>query len=404
MNAAHHAPAPAREPVRQATAPVHSLAGFAALLREHGLKVGVAEQGAMLQAALALGPLQGERLSAAWRAMACHSARDWRQWPELFERYWYPQRLKGQVRVSGQMRPSRDLRQAVQDLHQHMAQNAASAPGKAAPFSASDTPGTSSGTDDAGSPRAMGGASRSTVEALHQRDGQMWLPQELGALQQLARQITAQLRPRPTRRWRSAQPGHRLDLRQTLRRSVAWGGEPLRPAWQVPRQEPPRLFILADVSRSMESHAPLFLRVARAFAQVAQARVFVFHTRLAEVTALMQRDSAAIQAKVNAVTAGFGAGTRIASSVQDFARVHARAQLKRGAHVWIFSDGFDTDAPEALPAALQAVRARGARITWFHPTRAVPAAAALQRSRACIDRFYPLASLADLAAARRTRQ
>lgn len=385
-----------------ASAPSQSLAGFAAMLRDHGLKVGVSEQQAMLQAALALGPLQGQRLCAAWRAMACHSARDWRQWPELFERYWYPQRLKGQVRVSGQMRPSRDLRQAVQELHQQMAAPAASAPGRAAPLSASDAAGSSPHTDDAGSPRAMGGASRAEVEALHQRDGQMWLAQELGALQQMAQRITAQLRPRPTRRWRSAEPGRRLDLRQTLRRSVAWGGEPLRPAWMVQRREPPRLFILADVSRSMESHAPLFLRVARAFAVAAQARVFVFHTRLTEVTPLMQRDSAAIQEKINAVTAGFGAGTRIASSVQDFVRVHAKAQLNRGARVWIFSDGFDTDAPDALPAALQALRARGARITWFHPTRAVPAAAALQRARACIDRFYPLASLSDLAAASRS--
>jgi len=33
-------------------------------------------------------------------------------------------------------------------------------------------------------------------------------------------------------------------------------------------------------------------------------------------------------------------------------RVHAKAQLNRGARVWIFSDGFDTDAPDALPAGL----------------------------------------------------
>jgi len=387
-----------------AAAPSQSLASFAAMLRDHGLKVGVSEQQAMLQAALALGPLQGQRLCAAWRAMACHSVRDWRQWPELFERYWYPQRLKGQVRVSGQMRPSRDLRQAVQALHEKMQAPAASAPGKAAPHTASDAPDARQQTEGAGSPRAMGGASRHEVqlEALHQRDGQMWLPQELGALQQLAKQITAQLRPRPTRRWHTAQPGRRLDLRQTLRRSVAWGGEPLRPAWMVRRLEPPRLFILADVSRSMESHAPLFLRIARAFAMAAQARVFVFHTRLAEISPLMQRDSAAIQEKINAVTAGFGAGTRIASSLQDFVRVHAKAQLNRAARVWIFSDGFDTDSPDALPAALQAVRAHGARITWFHPTRAVPVAAALQRSRACIDRFYPLASLNDLTTASRS--
>jgi uncharacterized protein with von Willebrand factor type A (vWA) domain len=150
----------------------------------------------------------------------------------------------------------------------------------------------------------------------------------------------------------------------------------------------------------MESHAALFLRVARAFALEADARVFVFHTRLAEVTPYMHRDTPAIQEKVNAVTAGFGGGTRIAASLQDFARHHARAQLNRGSRVWVFSDGFDTDEPELLAAALQEVRARGARITWFHPTRQVPAATALQRARRSIERFVPLASLADLAAAR----
>ena len=386
-----------------ALAPSETLAGFAALLRDHGLSVGVAEQRAMLQAALIVGGLNGPRLNAAWRAIACHSAREWRLWPDLFARYWHPERLRGTVRVSGQTRPQRDLRQAVQQMREQM--DAAQQPptaAKAAPQTAADAPHAGAGDSESGTPRAMGGASRSEpqMEALHRRDGQMWLPQELGALQRLARQITAQLRPLPTRRWRHAPPGHRLDLRQTLRRSVAWGGEPLAPAWQVKRVEPPRLFILADVSRSMESHAALFLRVARAFAVEAQARVFVFHTRLAEVTPLMQRDSAAVQEKINAVTAGFGAGTRIAASLQDFARVHARAQLRRGARVWVMSDGFDTDPPELLADALRALRGHGARITWFHPTRQAPAAAAVQNAREHIDRFVPLASLADLAAAR----
>jgi uncharacterized protein len=384
-----------------ATAPSETLAGFAALLRDHGLSVGIAEQQAMLSAALALGPIHEQRLQAAWRAIACHNAREWRLWPDLFTRYWHPHRTRAGARVSGQVRPSRDLRQAVQQMHNDLDAAGQQPPGasKPAPQTAGNQPGASDNELDNGStPRAQGGASR--TEPLQQRDGQMWLPQELGALQLLARQITARLRPLPTRRWRTAQPGRRLDLRQTLRRSVAWGGEPLAPAWQVRREEPPRLFILADVSRSMESHAPLFLRIARAFAVEAKARVFVFHTRLAEVTPLMQRDSAAVQEKVNAVTAGFGAGTRIAASLNEFARVHARAQLRRGARVWVLSDGFDTDEPEDLAAALKALRGHGARITWFHPTRAVPAAAALQRAKMHIERFIPLASVADLAAAR----
>ena len=80
----------------------------------------------------------------------------------------------------------------------------------------------------------------------------------------------------------------------------------------------------------METHAQLFLRIARAFVGVLDARVFVFHTRLAEVTPLLQRDSARVQEKINAVTAGFGGGTRIATSLADFHRVHAKGQLGRG--------------------------------------------------------------------------
>ncbi len=381
-----------------ATTPSERLAGFAALLRDHGLTVGVAEQQAMLQAALHFGPLQEKPLQAAWRAIACHSQREWQLWPDVYERYWHPEKLRGGVKVSGQTRPSRNLRQSVQAMHEQM--DAASQPGshKAAPQTAGDIPSSSQDAQDTGTPRAQGGASR--TEALHQREGQLWMPQELSALQQLARQITEQLQAHPTRRWRVAAHGQRLDLRQTLRSSVAWGGELLHPAWKVKRVEPPSLFILADVSRSMESHAALFLRVARAFALEADARVFVFHTRLAEVTPYMHRDTPAIQEKVNAVTAGFGGGTRIAASLQAFVRHHARAQLNRGARVWVFSDGFDTDGPELLAEALQEVRARGARITWFHPTRQVPAAGALQRARSRIERFVPLASLADLAAAR----
>ena len=385
-----------------ASMPSERLASFAGLLREHGLTVGVAEQQAMLQTALHFGPLQEKPLQAAWRAIACHSHREWQLWPDVYERFWHPEKLRGGVKVSGQTRPSRNLRQSVQALHDQM--DAAQQPKtqaarqQAASQTAGDMPSVGLDEHNAGIPRAQGGASR--TEALHQRDGQMWLPQELNALQQLARQITAKLQPRPTRRWRLAPRGQRLDLRQTLRRSVAWGGELMQPAWKVKRVEPPRLFILADVSRSMESHAALFLRVARAFALEADARVFVFHTRLAEVTSYMQRDTPAIQEKVNAVTAGFGGGTRIAASLQDFARQHARAQLNRGSRVWVFSDGFDTDAPELLSAAMQEVRARGARITWFHPTRQVPAAEAVQQSRRCIERFVPFASLADLAAAR----
>jgi uncharacterized protein with von Willebrand factor type A (vWA) domain len=154
----------------------------------------------------------------------------------------------------------------------------------------------------------------------------------------------------------------------------------------------------------MQTHAQLFLRIARALVGPAGARVFVFHTRLAEITPLLQRDSANVQEKINAVTAGFGGGTRIATSVLDFVNMHARAQLQRGSRVWILSDGFDADEPPQLADALARIAARGARVSWFHPTVARPASRAMlavqtHSHHGLIERYLRLSSLKDLAAA-----
>lgn len=372
--------------------PLEAIAGFAALLREHGLTVGIAEQQAMVQAALRVPVERSSLLDPAWRAIACHDARDWRRWPDLFQRYWHPQRLRGSTRVSGQTRPSRSLQQLVQGLHDSMA------PGQPRGAPADTALQAPAAGDEAGAPRAQGGASR--TEALHDRALAQWLPQDLALLEQLAERIARRLRRRLTRRWQADPRGRRLDLRRTLRASLRTGGLPLHPAWRTPRRERPRLFILVDVSRSMETHAQLFLRIARAFVHAVDARVFVFHTRLAEVTPLLKSDSAAVQEKVNAVTAGFGGGTRIATSIADFHTVHARAQLTRRARVWILSDGFDADEPERLADELARVRGRGARVAWFHPAPQPPASAAMTAVRergALVDAFHRLNSLADLA-------
>jgi len=376
--------------------PLESIAGFAALLRDHGMKVGIAEQQAFVQAALRLPVERAARLDPAWRAIACHDVRDWKRWPELFESYWHPNRVRGKSRVGGQTRPSRSLQQLVQSLHDSMdggmpnRRQSGSDTALESPLAFDE--------DDGGLQRAQGGSSR-TTDALHDRSFSQWLPQDLALLQSLAEKIARRLRRQLARRWHDDARGHRLDLRRTLRASLRTGGLPLHPVWRAPRREWPRLFVLVDVSRSMETHAQLFLRIARAFVSAMDARVFVFHTRLAEVTPLLRSDSAAVQEKVNAVTAGFGGGTRIATSLADFHSVHARAQLARNARVWVLSDGFDADPPECLAQELARVRARGARIQWFHPSEAPPASQAMARvmaERKLVERFARLNSLRDL--------
>jgi uncharacterized protein with von Willebrand factor type A (vWA) domain len=378
---------------RRGEGALERIAGFAAHLRDNGLALGIGGQQAMIHAALALPPQRCQALAAAWRAIACHDPRDWRRWPDLFERYWQPQRARGATRVSGQTRPARHLQQLVQDLHARMAAEQAPPGADAGAGDVALQPAFVA-AEDPGQARAQGGASR--VDPLHERALAQWLPQDLALLEHLVARIARALRRRLTRRWRDAAHGRRLDVRRTLRRSLRTGGLPLAPAWREPRRERPRLFVLVDVSRSMETHAQLFLRIARAFVGAVDARVFVFHTRLAEVTPLLRGDSATVQEKINAVTAGFGGGTRIATSLGDFRRVHARAQLGRRARVWVLSDGFDADPPAHLAAELAQLRRRGARVAWLYPGRRPPSSRAMAGAADAIDELHRLDSLADL--------
>jgi uncharacterized protein with von Willebrand factor type A (vWA) domain len=185
------------EPMEHAR-PLDSMAGFAALLRDHGLKVGIAEQQAFVQAALAVPVQRAAKLDAAWRAIACQNPRDWRRWPELFERYWHPHRLKGSSRTSGQTRAPRDLRQVVQHLHDTLGppKPQAQAANRPKLDTALDLPGDEASTADQA--RAQGGASR--TEALHDKSLAEWLPQDLQQLEALTERIARRLRQRLTRR------------------------------------------------------------------------------------------------------------------------------------------------------------------------------------------------------------
>jgi uncharacterized protein with von Willebrand factor type A (vWA) domain len=370
--------------------PLQAIAGFAAYLRDHGFAVGVAEQRGLVRAALILRPSEYQRLEAGWRSLVCHDAASWRRYPEVFRSYWFPDRLTGQVRVSGYARPRRDLRDAVAALHRSMATNEkhAAMPGDVS------VDGEDPGEDAAPAERAQGGASR--TEALEQRDFMQWLPQDLARLERLVEAIAQRLRRRLLRRRERDDHGQRLDLRGTLRSSLKTGGMPFEPVWHARRKERPRVFVLVDVSRSMETHAQLFLRIARAFVGVLDARVFVFHTKLAEVTPLLKRDSGRVQEKVNAVTAGFGGGTRIATSLQEFLDVHAGRSMTRASRVFILSDGFDSDPEQDLRRQLWRVRRRGASIYWLHPTIERPSSTAVTNAADLVDAFAPVHNLESL--------
>jgi uncharacterized protein with von Willebrand factor type A (vWA) domain len=377
------------------TLPSDRVVAFGVFLRRHGFLLGPGELADMLRVASWPESVTPRAVSAAWRAIACRNAAEWKTWGDVFDRFWMPHRVRGTVRVSGYTPSRRDLRQMVAELQA----GGESESGKSTATSGS-TLATSISSEGEGVERAMGGAS--AVDPLHDRSGQWWQPEELAELKRLARQIYRRLKPRSRRR-RIVHPSRgRVDLRRTLRRAVGTGAS-LQPVLCHPATEPPPLLVWIDVSRSMEAFAVFGLRAARALVNAGHARVFVFHTRGAEITDLLRRDSARVQEKINAITGGFSGGTRIASTLEEFLR-RERGALTRGARVWIFSDGYDTDEPVSLRRVLDRWTRRGARISWLHPTQREPAATAYRMTRSRLDLTAPLATLTDLRAlARRVR-
>lgn len=367
--------------------PAAEIRRFAGYLREHGFLIGLGELRAMLEVGATLGPAEHRRLKHCWRALASSSAPQWRKFPELFDAYWYPRRVRGSTRSTNVQRKSRNLQELVAQMHESM-----------------ETPGPggrgSVGLDfDAGSgdgqhsPKAMGGASR--VDPLH-RDFRSWLPDDISRLESCIAPLEQRLRKKLIRKWRPSHRARRIDLPATLRQGLATGGELLKLRRKQRDEVMPRIYVLVDVSKSMEAHAQFFLRIGRAFGQLLDARVFVFHTRLAEITPLLSRNSGRVQEKINAVTFGFGGGTRIASNLESFLKMHVGRRLGARDLVYVLSDGYDTDPPEETERAVRAIRRRGAQLYWLHPNRERPASEAMLRCRDLISGFMAVDSLKSL--------
>jgi uncharacterized protein with von Willebrand factor type A (vWA) domain len=372
--------------------PRERLGEFAHYLRDHGFALGYAELELMVRAAAALPLSQWARVEALWRGIASGSHKQWLKYPELHQAFWFPHKVRASSRSSGLTRRGRTLPELVQQMHGE--------PGNAPPGQAKPTEGMAEqeGTGDAETsdapPRAQGGAARTAP--LDQRDFADWMPGDMDRFEPLVEALKRRLRAQLLRRLQSHRDSGVIHVRRSLRAALATGGELVKLHHVRRRRRQPRVVVMVDVSRSMEVHAQFFLRLTRALVEVMEARAFVFHTRLAEVTPLMKRRSERVREKVNAVTFGFGGGTRIASCLHEALHQHLGRGLGRGDLFMVFSDGFDTDAPEALAEVLAQVRARGARVCWLHPTVQVPQSAAMALAAQHVTRFMPAHNLASL--------
>lgn len=149
---------------------------------------------------------------------------------------------------------------------------------------------------------------------------------EKHAIERAAMLLAKRLREQNARRRRRAKRG-RVDVRATLRASVATGGVPFVPRWRRVRPARPKLIALCDVSPSMRSTTRFTLMFLHSVAaEIARVRSYFFVDRVAEVSAFFQerRIGRAVSRALSEADLDVGARTDYGASLKDFDRRYGR--------------------------------------------------------------------------------
>jgi uncharacterized protein with von Willebrand factor type A (vWA) domain len=372
--------------------PAARLAGFVAHLRAHGFRLGVAETETALRALAVVGSPDVDAVRLALKAVCCGSIEDAARFDSLFDSFW---RNGGRVRQK--VMPAAPK---APPAHTRSSRTADSPPsgGGGAP----DAPEGPGGESEAGGEGRM---VASTVTNLMKKDlRELVSPEDIREGEAVARRLGASIRDRRSRRRHAARKGALIDLRRTLRHSLATGGEPLRLARRARPDRPVKIVALCDVSGSMTLYARPFLAFLAGLMRADDAAdAYLFHTRLVRITeALRDDDPFRALNRITLLADGFGGGSKIGEAIDQFARGQARRFVNGRTVVMILSDGYDSAPAPVIDAALTRLRKRGCRIIWLNPLKGwagyAPVAACMAAALPHLDLFAPAATLADLAA------
>ena len=246
----------------------------------------------------------------------------------------------------------------------------------------------------------------SDAVALAHKDFSAFGADELEEIQRIAARIARKLAARPSRRWKAARRGPRLDLRRTIRRSLSNSAEPLDLRFRRRKPRKTRIVALCDVSGSMDLYSRFLLQFLYALqGTVARVESFVFSTSLRRVTGLLREGEYGQALRgLAAEVQEWSGGTRIGESLASFNREFAEMVDGRTVVV-ILSDGWDTGDPALLGEEMRWLHLRSRRLVWLNPLLGSPGyeplTQGMQAALPHVSVFAPAHNLAALRALER---
>jgi uncharacterized protein with von Willebrand factor type A (vWA) domain len=365
-----------------------SIVEFCRFLRSHGLLNNLLGTLTALEAAKTIDVENQETFALVLQAALCSSREEWELFPQLFEEFWGQSRSRPRA-VSGELKgPSKSPTQGQE----------------ASSTVFLDQLGNEDAARD-GEGRAVYGAS--AQQRLKKVDFSQVPPDDLAALEELSLRLLRRMSQRLSRRLVISNLAERVDLRRSIRRSIAYGGEPIALAYKGRKPKKNKLVVFLDVSGSMNFYSLFLVRFAYALqAHFQRVDTFLFSTSLVEITDLLRtRQLAEALRRLSQRAIGWSGGTKIGESLRQFNQLYARKLLLRDTTFIILSDGWDTGEPEVLAAQLRAARRRVQRILWLNPLLGLKDYRPITRGMAAalphVDVFAPAHNLESLLALER---
>ncbi len=214
----------------------------------------------------------------------------------------------------------------------------------------------------------------SATEVLRTKDFARCTEAELAEAARVISRLRLQPPMRRGRRLEASRNSGRgvLDVRRTLQRSLASGGEPARLARRVRGARERRVVLLLDVSGSMGAYARTMLRFAHATIVAHRSvEAFTLGTRCTRVTRqLSWRDPDAALARVASAAPDLEGGTRLGECLYQFNESWGLGGLARGAIVVFISDGWDRGDAAVLAAQMARLANVAHRVIWVNPLKA----------------------------------
>jgi uncharacterized protein with von Willebrand factor type A (vWA) domain len=189
-------------------------------------------------------------------------------------------------------------------------------------------------------------------------------PVDLAMMQQIVKRMAKRLADRYSRRRHVANRGH-LDVRKTLRKSMAHDGIPFEIEWKIKKQDKPSIVAICDVSKSVAAAAQFLLTFLYSLNEVVERLdAFAFSGRLISVNDIL--DDHGVEAAILKVLSTIGfQQTDYGKALEDFSEQHLD-RLDRHTTVIILGDGRSNFAEPRLDLMHQ-IQQRSRAVIWLNP-------------------------------------